>query len=132
MDKVENVPVEEVSLESILRKVQGVPGAAGAVFEALGPSGSSADADGRRPRPELLKGVHLKVRAELGRAHLSLKEALQLAPGSVVDLEKLADDPVDLYVNDLLVARGEVLVVNDCYCVRITEVFSSAGEEEKP
>jgi len=70
------------------------------------------------------------VKVELGRTRLFLKDALELGPGSLVDLEKLADDPVDLYVNDLLVARGEVLVVNDCFCVRVTEVLG-AGEEQK-
>jgi flagellar motor switch protein FliN/FliY len=59
-----------------------------------------------------------------------LKDALELAPGSVLDLEKLADEPIDLYVNELLVARGEVVVANDCYCIRITEVVPSAGEVE--
>lgn len=81
-------------------------------------------------REELLRGIHLKVRAELGRSRLLLKDALQLVPGSIVDLEKLVDDPVDLYVGDLLIARGEVLVLNDSFCIRVTEVFPSAVGEE--
>jgi flagellar motor switch protein FliN/FliY len=79
---------------------------------------------------DLLKGIHLKVRAELGRTRVHLKDALKLAAGSVVDLHKLAEDPVDLYVGDLLVARGEVLVLNDTFCIRVTEVFAHTGEEE--
>jgi flagellar motor switch protein FliN/FliY len=69
---------------------------------------------------------------ELGRKRILLKDALELAPGSVVDLEKLAEEPVDLYVNDLLIARGEVLVVNDCFCIRITEVMAQGAIEEEP
>ena len=61
---------------------------------------------------------------------MQLSEALELGPGSVVDLEKLVDDPVDLFVNDLLVARGEIFLVNDCFCIRITEVLPAAGEVE--
>ncbi|HVR75899.1 MAG TPA: FliM/FliN family flagellar motor switch protein [Planctomycetota bacterium] len=133
---VENQQTEKETLDSLLRKVERAPRAAGPgagampVFEDLGTTVDDIDEDSRRPRADLLKGVHLKVRAELGRTHILLKDALQLAPGSVVDLAKLADDPVDLYVNDLLIARGEVLVVNECFCVRVTEVFSSGGEEE--
>jgi flagellar motor switch protein FliN/FliY len=47
-----------------------------------------------------------------------------LAEGSVVELDKLAGDPVDILVNDVLVARGEVLVLNDYFCVRVTEILS--------
>ena len=75
-----------------------------------------------RTSPELLNVVQLPVRVELGRRQLPLKDALQLTTGSVVDLEKLAEEPVDLYINDLLFARGEVLVVDDCFCVRVTEI----------
>ena len=74
-------------------------------------------------RQELLNQIHLKVRAELGRRQLRVSEALQLEPGSVVDLDKCTEDPVELYVNDLLLARAEVLVINDCFCLRITEVL---------
>ena len=130
---VENQQTEKETLDSLLRKVERAPRPSGAgalpVFEDLG-TVDDGEEDTRRPRADLLRGVHLKVRAELGRTHILLKDALQLAPGSVVDLAKLADDPVDLYVNDLLIARGEVLVVNECFCVRVTEVFSSGGEDE--
>ena len=84
-----------------------------------------------RPKGEMLSSIRLKVRAELGRVRLPLKDALQLGPGSVVDLNKLADDPVDLYVNDVLIARGEVLVIKDSFCIRITEVLSQGGLEEE-
>jgi flagellar motor switch protein FliN/FliY len=87
--------------------------------------------DSRVGRGDFLKGVQLKVRVELGRATLRLRDAMALGPGAVIDLEKLVDDPVDLYVNDLLVARGEVMVVGGNFCVRISEVFTPEGGEEE-
>src|SRR5262245_44245348 len=95
--------VEQEAVEAILGRAQGTAaaGSAGGVplaglppLEELGAGGAGADIEARRPRPELLRGVHLKVRAELGRKHVTLKDALQLGPGSVIDLQKLADDPV--------------------------------------
>jgi len=127
---------EQEALEAILGWASGLAGPANGALPAALPAldelagGPGPEGEPRRPRPELLRGVHLKVRAELGRKQVTIKEALQLGPGSVIDLQKLADDPVDLYVDDLLIARGEVLVVNDCFCIRITEVFAHEGIEE--
>ena len=55
-----------------------------------------------------------------------LKDILRLAQGSVVELERLAGDPLDIYVNEKVIARGEVLVLNENFCIRITEIFSPA------
>lgn len=74
---------------------------------------------------ELLNDVELDMRIELGRTHMYLEDVLQLRKGAVVPLDKLAGDPVDVYVNGRLVARGEVLVLNDNFCVRIAELISS-------
>jgi len=71
---------------------------------------------------ELLKDVDLGVKIELGRCQMFVADVLKLAEGSVVELDKLAGDPVDVLVNDRLVARGEVLVLNDNFCVRISEI----------
>jgi flagellar motor switch protein FliN/FliY len=71
---------------------------------------------------ELLHEVELDLRIELGRTRMRLEDVLQLRAGSVVVLDNAADDPVDIYVNDRLIGRGEVLVMNDCFCVRITEL----------
>ncbi len=73
---------------------------------------------------ELLRDVELDLRIELGRTHMYLEDVLQLRRGSVVALDKLAGDPVDVFVNGRLVARGEVLVLNDNFCVRIAELIS--------
>lgn len=73
---------------------------------------------------DLLRDVNMKVKVELGRGQMRLKDILRLGQGSVVELEKLAGDPLDIYVNDKVVARGEVLVLNENFCVRLTEIFN--------
>jgi flagellar motor switch protein FliN len=70
-----------------------------------------------------LRDVELDVRIELGRAELLIEEVLKLKQGSVVPLDKLAGDPVDILVNGRLIARGEVLVLNDNFCVRVAEIL---------
>lgn len=73
---------------------------------------------------DLLNNVDLNVKIELGRAKMYIEEVLKLGEGSVVELDKLAGDPVDILVNEKLVARGEVLVLNDNFCVRISEIVA--------
>lgn len=77
---------------------------------------------------DLLSDVNLHVKIELGRTRMLVEDVLRLGEGSVVELDKLAGDPVDIYVNDRAVARGEVLVLNDNFCVRISEILTSAGD----
>lgn len=73
---------------------------------------------------QALEEVELDLRVELGRTELLIEEVLKLREGSVVPLDKLAGDPVDILVNGRLVARGEVLVLNDSFCVRIAEILT--------
>lgn len=75
---------------------------------------------------ELLADVNLNVKIELGRTRMLVEDVLRLSEGAVVELDKLAGDPVDVYVNDRPVARGEVLVLNDNFCVRINEIIAGA------
>jgi flagellar motor switch protein FliN len=78
---------------------------------------------------DLLRDVELNVKIELGRSRMLVEDVLKLAEGSVVELDKLAGDPVDVFVNDRLVARGEVLVLNDNFCVRVNEIVAGVKEE---
>jgi flagellar motor switch protein FliN/FliY len=78
---------------------------------------------------ELLRDVELNVKIELGRSRMLVEDVLKLTEGSVVELDKLAGDPVDVFVNDRLVARGEVLVLNDNFCVRVNEIVAGMKEE---
>ncbi len=79
---------------------------------------------------DLLMDVSLKVSVELGRATLNVREALNLSPGNVVELDKLAGDPVDVLVNGRLIARGEVVVVEDQFGVRVTQIVSARQRVE--
>jgi flagellar motor switch protein FliN len=74
---------------------------------------------------ELIRDVELDLRIELGRTHMPLEDVLRLRRGAVVPLDKLAGDPVDIYVNGRLIARGEVLVMNDNFCVRVAELIAA-------
>ena len=73
---------------------------------------------------EFLSDVELDLRIELGRTEMSLQEILQLRGGSVVALNELVGDPVNVYVNNRLVARGEILVIDDNFSVRVLELVS--------
>lgn len=74
---------------------------------------------------DLLMDVSLRVTVELGRTRMQLSQILELQHGSVVELDRLAGDPVDIFVNDCMVARGEVVIVDDKFGVRITEMVST-------
>jgi flagellar motor switch protein FliN/FliY len=74
---------------------------------------------------DMFLDVPVSVTVQLGSCQLPMREVLQLSSGSVVQLEKLADAPVDVLVNEKLVARGEVVVVDNRFGIKITEMISS-------
>jgi flagellar motor switch protein FliN/FliY len=74
---------------------------------------------------DIVLDVKVKVTVQLGSCQLSMREVLELAPGAVVQLNQHASDPVGLYVNDKLVAYGEVVVVEDNFGIKITELVGS-------
>jgi flagellar motor switch protein FliN len=73
---------------------------------------------------DLLMNVSLAVSAELGRCTMRVSDVLKIAKGSVVELDRLAGGPIDVLVNNRLVARGEVVAVGDRFGVRVTEVVA--------
>ena len=79
---------------------------------------------------DLLSDVDVNVTIELGRTRMLVEDVLRLAEGAVVELDKLAGDPVDVFVNERLVARGEVLVLNDNFCIRVNEILDADLVEE--
>jgi flagellar motor switch protein FliN/FliY len=87
-------------------------------FQQLGPDQPA----GRGSNIDLIRDVQLRVSVELGHASLSVREVLALGNGSVVELDRLAGEPVDVLVNDQLIARGEVVIVDESFGVRITEI----------
>jgi flagellar motor switch protein FliN len=77
------------------------------------------------PNLDLLLDVRVKLTVELGACQIPMRDVLQLSSGSVVKLEKAAQTPVDLYANQKLIARGEVVVVDDAYGIKITELLGA-------
>lgn len=85
----------------------------------------SQEAQPSMPRPiDLIMDVTMRVTVELGRSAMAVEDLLQLGPGSVVELNKLAGEPVDILVNESLIARGEVVVVDENFGARVTEIVS--------
>ncbi|MDB4628513.1 flagellar motor switch protein FliN [bacterium] len=85
-----------------------------------------AEAEEQKESPqnlEMLYNVPVELSVELGSCMMPMKSVLELTPGKVVQLDKEADKPADLYVNDKLVAQGEVVVVDNCFGIKITKLF---------
>ncbi len=80
---------------------------------------------------DFLLDVALQVSVEVGRTRLTIQELLQLSQGSVIELSKLAGEPLDVYINDRLVARGEAVVVNEKFGVRIIDIISQSERIEE-
>jgi len=89
---------------------------------------SGAQSSGGHSGIDMLGDVDLDVTIELGRAEMLVEDVLRLTNGSIVELNKLAGDPVDVFVNGRLIARGEVLVLNDNFCIRISEILTDVQE----
>ena len=77
------------------------------------------------PASDLILDVNVRLSLEIGRTQVTIRDLLKLAPGSVVEFERPAGDPLDVLVNDRLVAHGEVVMVNDRYGVRFTEAIGA-------
>lgn len=80
---------------------------------------------------DLILDIPLKVTVELGRTRMLVSELLNLGQGSVIELAKLAGEPMEVLVNDKLVARGEAVVVNEKFGVRLTDIISPAERVEQ-
>jgi flagellar motor switch protein FliN/FliY len=96
------------------------PAAQTVQFAPLAPSAPPAAQSGL----DLILDVPLKVTVELGRTRMQIRDVLELGKGSVVELDKLAGEPVDLLVNGKLIARGEVVVIDENFGVRVTDIVS--------
>ncbi len=99
-----------------------------------GSTPSSAPGKGAAPQMQSLDfilDIPLKVTVELGRAKMPVREILQLAQGSVVELSKFAGEPLEVLVNDKLIARGEVVVVNEKFGIRLTDIISPVERIEQ-
>ena len=93
-------------------------------FKDLTEEAKSPRPDNGRRELDFILDIPLDVSAELGRTRLLINELLQLGQGSVVELNKLAGEPLEVYVNGKLVARGEAVVINEKFGVRLTDIIS--------
>lgn len=87
------------------------------------PAAPALTADARALK--VIRSVEMNVTAELGRAQMTVRELLELAPGSVIELDRAAGSPVDLLVNGTIIARGEVVVIDEEYGIRVSEIVGS-------
>lgn len=86
---------------------------------------AAAGAAQRKPQTlDFILDVTLQVTVEVGRTRMTIQDLLQLGQGSVVELEKLAGEPLDIYINGKQVARGEAVIVNEKFGVRLTDIIS--------
>lgn len=130
------------------------PGAgAGAAASAPGPASASEESRrslerafekaefapfGEKPRQgghsniDLLLDVPLPITVELGRTSMTIRDILDLGPGSVVELDRVAGEPVDILVNGKLVARGEVVVIDENFGVRVVDIVAPAERLSSP
>ena len=76
--------------------------------------------------PEVLQNIIVSLSIEVGRAQIKIKDLMRLSQGSVVELDRIAGEPLDLLVNNSVVAQGEIVLVNDRYGVRLTRVVPSS------
>lgn len=88
--------------------------------------------DARQPRDlGVVMDIPVKLSVELGRTRITIKQLLELAQGSVVELDGLAGEPMDILINGYLIAQGEVVVVDDKYGIRITEIITPSERVQK-
>jgi flagellar motor switch protein FliN/FliY len=119
----------EAMAEQAVAEADGGDDAEAAEFDNLedtsgGPVGDEANMD-------VILDIPVTISMEIGRTHISIRNLLQLNQGSVVELDRLAGEPMDVLVNGTLVAHGEVVVVNEKFGIRLTDVISPAERVKK-
>ena len=92
--------------------------------------GANAGGGGQEMNLSLILDVAVTLALEVGRARMSVRDLLQLAPGAIVELDRLAGEPLDVLVNGVRIARGEVVVVDDKFGIRLTDVVSATERME--
>ena len=107
-------------------------GAAGAqpadIFPSFGGGGTAA---GMMNELDMILDIPVQITVELGRTKITIKNLLQLAHGSVVELDAMAGEPMDVLVNGTLIAQGEVVVVNDKFGIRLTDIITPSERMRK-
>lgn len=118
------------NMDNLADKLAAEAGAAGAEAPATETVRSAADENKDR-NLQLILDIPLRVTVELGRTKMPVNELLNLGQGSVIELAKLAGEPMEVFVNDKLIARGEAVVVNEKFGVRLTDIISTKERVEQ-
>ena len=100
-------------------------------FEESAEQSPEEQLEERMKKLDMILDIPLKVSVELGRTRMLVNDLLQLGQGSVIELSKLAGEPLEVLVNEKLVARGEVVVVNEKFGIRLTDIISPIERIEK-
>lgn len=116
--------VVDYDWEQALSETSPDEGEAGGAAAEGGGAAAAAKPQGGHQNIDLLLDIPLEITAELGRAKMIINDLLQLGQGSVIELNKLAGEPLEIMVNHKLIARGEVVVVNEKFGIRLTDVIS--------
>ena len=116
-----------VSAEDWAKRDEAHTAAVPASFEALSEGGAS----GRPHDIDLILDIPVTLTVELGRTRIPIQQILQLAQGSVVELDGLAGEPMEVLVNGCLIAQGEVVVVNDKFGIRLTDIVTPSERARK-
>ena len=95
------------------------------------PETQQADAEAQRRGLEFLYDVPLQVSVEIGRCRILLKDLLEMRPGQIIELDKMVHEPLDLYVNSRLIARGKAVQVGDTFGIKLTDLVSATDRIEK-
>jgi flagellar motor switch protein FliN/FliY len=101
-----------------------------AQFTDLGPKAAAGAGHEMNLNLNLILDVFVTLALEVGRARMSVRDLLQLAPGAIVELDRLAGEPLDVLVNGVRIARGEVVVIDDKFGIRLTDVVSATERME--
>ncbi len=132
LEPTESTDGQKSSMDALQESINSM--LAGESATSVGPQAAGATEE--KPAPPLggsainmLMDVNLLFTVELGRTQMPIKHVLELQKGSVVELDRVAGEPVDVYVNEHLMARGEVVVVDDKFGVRITELIAPETKE---
>jgi flagellar motor switch protein FliN/FliY len=107
---------------------------------AAAPSGESLDLpqfdSGPQAEPSddiagLLSNINLNVKVRLGKTEMLIEDLMRLQPGKVVQLDTMSGEPVDVLVNNRVVAKGEVIILNEAFCVRISEIYKTINKLDR-
>jgi flagellar motor switch protein FliN/FliY len=131
----ETAPAEDDWAAAMAEQAQSAPvpdaRPATSMFEQFAPAGGAAPANGHANDINMILDIPVQITVELGRTRIPIKHILQLAQGSVVELDGMAGEPMDVLVNGCLIAQGEVVVVNDKFGIRLTDIVTPSERIRK-